>query len=402
MNWWDMFRGASEAFLAQHGVLAAFVYLAVEESGVPIPVPGDFLMLALGVRAREGTIVLWQVIAAMEAGTVLGSSLLYWLARRGGRSVIERYGPFIGIGPVQLDRAERQLKRHGAMAVLLGRLLPGLRVLTAIACGVFRVPFRVFLPAMSLGSLVYIVAYTMLGYLVGPAVLGVFDALHLPVGLLGSAGPLLLLIAGLVLIRRRLPHPLPRPALAAWHRVRVGLLAGLLATFGSLLSLDLTVVVMGDLAWRLPDSLPADVARQLSLVLARDATSGLLWLVVPLIAGVGWGGVYAAWAEPRLVGPDAVRGLLFALVPLVVGSGLLAPLLGQVADAAQMANALHVAPVALFTEVVREGFFGLVLGLAYPVLRARHGRNRTANSSIRANAVGPGPQTPSAVSNVSS
>src|SRR6202521_3996404 len=96
MNWWDMFRGASEAFLAQHGVLAAFVYLAVEESGVPIPVPGDFLMLALGVRAREGTIVLWQVIAAMEAGTVLGSSLLYWLARRGGRGGLGGYRPFFG------------------------------------------------------------------------------------------------------------------------------------------------------------------------------------------------------------------------------------------------------------------------------------------------------------------
>ncbi len=366
MNWWDMVREASDAFLAQHGVLAAFVYLAVEESGVPIPVPGDFLMLALGVRAREGTIVLWQVIAAMEAGTVLGSSLLYWLARRGGRGVIERYGPFIGVGPAQLQRAERQLHSHGALAVVLGRLLPGLRVLTAIACGVFRVPYRVFLPAMSLGSLVYIVGYTMLGYLAGPAVLSVFEALHLPLGLLGSGGPLLLLIAGLVLIRRRLPHPLPRPVLGAWHRARVGLLAGLLATFGALLTVDLMVVVMGDLAWRLPNSLPADAARQLSQVLAHDAAGGLLWLVVPLVAGVGWGGVYALWAEPRLIGPDAVRGLLFALVPLAVGGGLLAPLLTQVADAT------HVAPVAIFTEAVRQGFFGAILGLAYPVLRARH------------------------------
>src|SRR6202022_980104 len=133
MNWWDMFRGASEAFLAQHGVLAAFVYLAVEESGVPIPVPGDFLMLALGVRAREGMIVLWQGIAAMEAGTVLGSSLLYWLARRGGRGVIARHGPFIGVGPAPLERAERQLHNHGALAVVLGRLLPGLRVLPSPA-----------------------------------------------------------------------------------------------------------------------------------------------------------------------------------------------------------------------------------------------------------------------------
>ena len=37
MNWWDMVHETSEAFLAQHGVLSAFVYLAIEESGIPIP-----------------------------------------------------------------------------------------------------------------------------------------------------------------------------------------------------------------------------------------------------------------------------------------------------------------------------------------------------------------------------
>jgi membrane protein DedA with SNARE-associated domain len=103
LTWWDLVREAGDAFLAQHGVLAAFIYLALEEGGLPIPVPGDFLMLALGVRARDGSIVLWQVIAAMEAGTVVGSSLLYLLARRGGRGVVERYGPFIGVGPEQLE-----------------------------------------------------------------------------------------------------------------------------------------------------------------------------------------------------------------------------------------------------------------------------------------------------------
>lgn len=371
MNWWDLVREAGETFLEQHGVLAAFLYLAVEEAGVPIPVPGDFLMIALGVRAREGGIVLWQVIAAMEAGTVLGSSLLYLLARRGGRGLVERYGPYIGISPERLVRAERELQRRGAVAVVLGRLLPGLRVLTAIACGIFRVPFRVFLPAMSLGSLIYIVGYTLLGYFAGPAVLGLFEALHLPLGLLGSGGPLLLLLACLIAVRRGLPHPLPRPAVRPWQRARLGLLAGLLATGGALLTLDLMVVVAGDVAWRLPDSLPAVAAAQLAQALTRDVTGGLLWLVAPLIAGVGWGGVYAAWAEPRLKGPDAVRGLAFVLLPFLVGGGLLAPVLARVADATQ------VAPVALFTEAMRQVFFGLILGLAYPVLRARQHPDRT-------------------------
>jgi hypothetical protein len=254
--------------------------------------------------------------------------------------------------------------------VVLGRLLPGLRVLTAIACGIFCVPYRVFLPAMSLGSLIYIVGYTLLGYFAGPAVLGLFEALHLPLGLVGSGGPLLVLLGGLILVRRGLPHPLPRPDLRSWQRARVGFLAGLLATLCALFTLDLMVVVAGDLAWRMPDSMPAVAAGRLAQALARDATGGLLWLVVPLLAGVGWGVLYAAWAELRLRGPDAVRGLLFAFLPYLVGGGLLAPLVAQVADATQ------VAPVALLTEAGRQAFFGLILGLGYPVLRARHGPNR--------------------------
>ena len=42
----------------------------------------------------------------------------------------------------------------------------------------------------------------------------------------------------------------------------------------------------------------------------------------------------------------------------------------------KVADATQVAPVALLTEAGRQAFFGLILGLAYPVLRARHGPNR--------------------------
>jgi len=48
VDWWDEVRLALQAFLDHHGVLSGFVLVLVEGAGVPVPVPGDFLMLALG------------------------------------------------------------------------------------------------------------------------------------------------------------------------------------------------------------------------------------------------------------------------------------------------------------------------------------------------------------------
>src|SRR5207247_1124984 len=154
------------------------------------PVPGDFLMLYRGVRAGEGRVPLWQAIVVMELATMLGATSLYVAARLAGRGLVYRYGRFIRLTPERLDAAERWLKQHGSRAVFLGRLVPGLRIVTAVACGVFEIPFLVFFPAMAVGALAYIMVYTLLGYFLGPPVLDVLERIHIPFGLLGSLVPL--------------------------------------------------------------------------------------------------------------------------------------------------------------------------------------------------------------------
>jgi len=128
MGWWDEVRVVLQAFLDQHGVLAGFVMILIEEAGVPVPVPGDFLMLALGVHAHEGRVPLWQALLVMEVATLLGASFLYLLAARAGRGLVYRYGRYMHLTPERLDRAERWLLRRGSMAIVLGRVTPGDRV----------------------------------------------------------------------------------------------------------------------------------------------------------------------------------------------------------------------------------------------------------------------------------
>src|SRR5438094_3338940 len=194
VDWWTEVGLATSSFLYRQGLLAAFVFLLIEEAGVPVPVPGDVLMLVLGVQARQGIVQLWQAIAVTWLGTIIGSSFLYFASRIAGRSLVYRYGRFIRLTPERLDTTEQWLKHHGSRAVFLGRLVPGLRIVTAVACGVFEVPFHTFFPAMSIGALLYILVYTLLGYFLGPPVLTLLEKVHIPFGLLGSLVPLTLIL----------------------------------------------------------------------------------------------------------------------------------------------------------------------------------------------------------------
>src|SRR5919199_6428986 len=250
MDWWTEVRLAMATFLDQHGLVAAFVFLLIEEAGVPVPVPGDFLMLILGVRARQGDVPLWQAIATMEAATVIGATFLYAAAHLAGRGLVYRYGRFVRLSPERLDRAEHWLSQHGSRAGFLGRLVPGLRIVTAVACGVFQVPFTVFFPAMSLGALLYILVYTLLGYFLGPPVLSLLEKVHIPFGLLGSLVPLGLLLVWTFRTRQALGRRTTAPA-AGGHesQLRAGALAGLLATIGSTLLLNVIINLAGNIAF---------------------------------------------------------------------------------------------------------------------------------------------------------
>ena len=388
MDWWTEVRLAMATFLDQHGLLAAFVFLLIEEAGVPVPVPGDFLMLILGVRARQGDVSLWQAIAVMEAATLLGATFLYAGARLAGRGLVYRYGRFARLNPERLDRAERWLKEHGSRAVFLGRLVPGLRIVTAVACGVFSVPVWVFVPAMALGALLYIGVYTLLGYFLGPPVLVTLEGLHLPFGLLGQLIPLGLIIWWTVRARQALQRRLASGPPASGEcdreqRLRAGAVAGLLATIGSTLLINVVVNLAGNLAFQTPDTIVEQTARQLAIALATEVQPLALFLAVPafLIVGVVWGAVYGLldprWA--RLDGPDWLKGVVFALAPLLVSLVLVMPLLGL-----GFLGVGATGPVALVGETIRHGTYGVLLGLMYPILRARRSVRVRAHAATEA------------------
>jgi membrane protein DedA with SNARE-associated domain len=351
--------------------MAGFVLILIEETGVPVPVPGDFLMLGLGVHAREGRVLLWQALAVMEIATLIGASVLYVLAARAGRDLVYRYGRYIHLTPARLDQAEVFLRRRGMVAIVLGRITPGLRMATVIASGVFGVPFWRFLPSLALGAFLYILAYTLLGYFIGPPVLSAMAGVHLPLGLLGSLVPLVLLVVWIARARSGLRL---REATAAGladrrHRWRDGAVAGGLATLISTLAMNVVVHIAGDLALLEPGNLVERTqARLAALALVRVIGPLMLLAAAPafVIVGVAWGAVYAQWVEPHVHYADWLSGLSFALVPLSVALLIVLPVLdGATPDLGPLG------PLAAISEALRHAFYGITLGVVYPLRLAR-------------------------------
>ncbi|AZH81608.1 hypothetical protein EAO79_00880 [Plantibacter sp. PA-3-X8] len=136
------------------------------ESGLwlGLVVPGEpvVLLLAAMLDSAPGALVLFLAVAL---GGSLGDQLGYLVGRRsGGRlrdsAIVRR------LGVHGWDRAVEALERRGAQAVFLTRLVPVLRCLTPTAAGVARVPYRSFLAASLLGSLLWSAVYVGVGSLV--------------------------------------------------------------------------------------------------------------------------------------------------------------------------------------------------------------------------------------------
>jgi membrane protein DedA with SNARE-associated domain len=362
-----------------------FLLVLLEETGIPLPTPGDLVMLLAGSRAAQGQMHLLWVLVLIQVATICGASILFWLAVRGGRPVLYRYGRYIGLERARLDRAEAFIARGPARAVFVGRLTPGLRNASVLAAGVFGVPYRVFLPAFAVASFLYILLFVLLGYFAGPTVLQALAAPRLSLRLVLTLVVFLGLGVFLVLMYRRAARvrALERQHVAEAVRLETTALAGLVATLQMAAGVSLALYLLGGLGWLVPEQVLAEFLEGAATRFGGGSSLRFLMLLLMLVV-VGdfvWAVVYTHVVVPRLARVRAwLRGLLFGLVPLLVSVLVAMPALG----AGPLGLGLGAGLMPLLGELFRNALYGVGLALAYSLLRVARYR------PVRAAEVAPG------------
>jgi MYXO-CTERM domain-containing protein len=122
----------------------------------------------VGERVAAGRFPLWLAVAGFEVIAVAGTTALFMACRGPAHRVIARYGPRLGLTEARVSRATVFAETRGRAGLAIGRATPGLRTLTVIAAGVSGLSGWRALPALILGSSVFLQIHLVLGLLLGP------------------------------------------------------------------------------------------------------------------------------------------------------------------------------------------------------------------------------------------
>src|SRR6266568_9509454 len=125
------------------GVITAIGYpgiaLLIALEAVFPPIPSEVILPLAGSLSASGTFNPFLVLLSAVIGSCMGPTLLYSIGRSGGEARIarwlDRYGKWLLLSPADLYTTRDWFGRHGTWAVLVARVLPGMRTFVSVPAG---------------------------------------------------------------------------------------------------------------------------------------------------------------------------------------------------------------------------------------------------------------------------
>jgi membrane-associated protein len=159
-----MFESLTEHVSGSPWTYAFLLVISALDVIIPL-VPSETSVILAGVLASTGDLILVLVILFAAAGAILGDNIAYWIGRKIGHRIVDRF--FKGERRKQVDWAHRQVEKRGGYLIVIGRFIPGGRTAVTLSCGMLEMPWRRFISFDVAAGLVWGTYAALLGYVGG-------------------------------------------------------------------------------------------------------------------------------------------------------------------------------------------------------------------------------------------
>ncbi|HZD58997.1 MAG TPA: DedA family protein [Anaerolineae bacterium] len=148
-----------------YGYYIVFLLLFLENFFViGLVMPGETILLIAAFAASQGVLTIVYVIITAAIAAITGNIAGYFIGKKGGRPLIEKYGGRF-VSAERIEAAERYFDVHGPKTVFIGRFAAGVRVFIPLLAGASQMNFAKFI--------LYTVA-AVISWTVGIGIVGFF------------------------------------------------------------------------------------------------------------------------------------------------------------------------------------------------------------------------------------
>ena len=152
--------------LHDYGLVTVAVIIGLECVGIPLP--GETVLLGAAIYAGSGhDLSIVVVILTAAAAAIAGRMIGYVIGREYGYWLLLRYGNYVRMTQSRIKLGQYLFLRHGGKIVFFAQFVPVLRTFAGIFAGANMMPWRDFLIANVIGSLVWAVLYGYAAYALG-------------------------------------------------------------------------------------------------------------------------------------------------------------------------------------------------------------------------------------------
>ena len=154
--------------LSEYLFAGVFIAALIETIIPPIPTMAVFPTAGF-IASQNGLSVIEAVFLGVIGGlgASIGSTVIYLIALKLGRTALLRYLNKVKVSEKKLERVERWFEKYGDKAVLFGRMIPVFREMISVPAGLLKMNVKKFLAYTILGSCGWGITMVLIGYFFG-------------------------------------------------------------------------------------------------------------------------------------------------------------------------------------------------------------------------------------------
>lgn len=137
----------------RYGYIGIWLGMTIESAAVPLP--SEAIMGLAGFFVSMGKLNLALAALAGAIGNITGSTIMYYIGLKGGKTALLKYGKHIGVSEDEYDKGVEWLRKYGDKAVFFAQLMPVVRTYVSLPPGVLKMDFKKFIFYTFIGAYVW-------------------------------------------------------------------------------------------------------------------------------------------------------------------------------------------------------------------------------------------------------